>query len=667
MRAKVVPAIAALPLFMIGLGARRALAEEAAPTTTSEVEVHAPAVSPASAPLDAGVAGSTIRRAELARPGLAAPDVLRTEVGLSITETGGLGAASTASIRGATSAETPVYLGGVRINDDVAVSADLSTLPLWLIDRVEIYRGNAPFDVDRFGIGGAMLFQPLRPRETQASVGVSGGSYGSEGAHAYGSLASPERGVLVGASFQGAQNDYEFTDNTGQTDRWHNADATLIDLWLLGRTEVGRGNLDVTLNHFRREQGAVRLASVQTYHARRSLERTLGALTGRTPLGAHATLELRTNALLASSTLDDPSQEILPNTGTPGTALTQRGERVEEEASVRFEPSLLTRLRFAVQASSENLRRYENAQIAGIGPVLDAARVTGRVAGSAENDVLRWLTLRALLAVECHSTSTGAAFGVCDSFEPVGRLGGLWHAGELTGFAAVGRYSRPPTLGELYGSSLVTDGNPALEAETGTTVDLGARFAHALRDEQGPLYAAVSGYARRSNELIAFVRTPQGFVRPENVNAADALGLELEAGSGFGRFFAADLALTLFDFRDRTDGLTRVNDILPYHSRLIASPGLTATTPDIDSRWLSRASLGARLVYQSNRYGDFAGTGIIPEQTSLDLDAALLLLEKKLWLKGRVTDLLDSPRWDVVGFPLPGRSVYVSLEAHAGP
>jgi iron complex outermembrane receptor protein len=110
----------------------------------------------------------------------------------------------------------------------------------------------------------------------------------------------------------------------------------------------------------------------------------------------------------------------------------------------------------------------------------------------------------------------------------------------------------------------------------------------------------------------------------------------------------------------------RKNDILPYHSRLIAAPGVRATTPDIDSRWLARASLGVQLVYQSNRYGDPAGQLVIPEQTSLDLDAALLLLDRALWLKARVTDLLDAPRWDIVGFPLPGRSVFVSLEARVG-
>ena len=76
--------------------------------------------------------------------------------------------------------------------------------------------------------------------------------------------------------------------------------------------------------------------------------------------------------------------------------------------------------------------------------------------------------------------------------------------------------------------------------------------------------------------------------------------------------------------------------------------------------------LGVTLVYQSNRYGDFAGAGVIPEQASLDADAGLLLLERRLWLKARVVDLLDAKRWDVVGFPLPRRSVFVSLEARFG-
>ncbi len=307
---------------------------------------------------------------------------------------------------------------------------------------------------------------------------------------------------------------------------------------------------DLLVNHFTREQGAVRLAGVDTHASRQTLERTLAAVTGRAPLGEHGMLELRTSTLFAESILDDPQQELLPAFGTPGTRLEQRGERVEQELAARFELGPSTRLRLAIQAASERLRRYENAQLSNVAPVLDAERATGRVAGAFEHDVSRWLSLRALLALECHATSTGAPFGFCDSLEPVGRLGALARAGELEGYLAVGRYSRPPTLGELYGTSLVVQGNPALEAESGLIADAGVRFAHAWPSEKRPLYAALSGYARRSTAMIINVHTAQDYVKPENVSAADVLGLELEAGSGFGRYFAADLALTLMDFRE---------------------------------------------------------------------------------------------------------------------
>jgi iron complex outermembrane receptor protein len=118
----------------------------------------------------------------------------------------------------------------------------------------------------------------------------------------------------------------------------------------------------------------------------------------------------------------------------------------------------------------------------------------------------------------------------------------------------------------------------------------------------------------------------------------------------------------LLDFRDRTPNRTLVNDILPYHSRLVFAPALEAATPPL-GRYLSQASVGAHLIYQSNRYADFAGEKLIPEQASLDLDATLAGFEHALVLRGRVSDVLDAERYDVVGFPLPRRSVFVSLES----
>ena len=642
----------------------------AGPTTEpAVVEVRAPPLTSTTGARDASVAGSTVRRSDLERPGLDAADALRTEVGAAVTETGGLGAAATASIRGATSAQTPVYLGGVRLNDDVAGAADLSTLPLWLIDRVEIYRGNAPFEADRYGIGGAIFFEPLRPRDLRAAFGASGGSYGSRGAWAYATAGDTERGVLLGLSTAGATNDYTFTDRGAPNDprddrveRMRNADATLFDVWLIGRSEVGSGRFELLANHFEREQGAPHLAGQPTFEARQSLERTLGSILGRAPLGENALVELRTTSLVARSALDDPRGELL---GAPGE-LVQRGERVEQELGLRFGVGSDTRVRVAALAGSERLRRYEAHDTPGVAPVLDAERVSARIAGTAEHDFDPRLSLRALLALECHSTTTGAPGNGCDTLEPVGRLGALARTGELSAFAGIGHYARPPTLGELYGTSLAVHGNPALVPEQGLTFDAGARFAHRLQGEQGPLYAAASGYFRRASDLVSYVLTSQNYVTPENVAAADVMGLELEAGSGFAKYLRAEVAVTLADFRDRTPGSTLRNDILPYHSRLVAAPRVEGTTPRLGSV-VTRAALGARLLYQSNRYADPAGSELIPEQTSVDLDATLIALDGKLTLRGRVADLFDAPRWDIVGFPLPRRSIFVSIEVQTEP
>jgi vitamin B12 transporter len=670
MRMKVTAAVAGL---LASALARAASGETPPEAPEPEVEVRGEPLTPDQGTLDPSVAGSTVRRAELTRPGLSAADVLRTEVGTSVTETGGLGAVSTASIRGATSAQTPVYLGGVRMNDDVAGTADLSTLPLWLVDRVEIYRGNAPFEADRLGIGGAIFFEPRRPHDTRAAFGASFGSYGSGGAWTYGTAGNDERALLLGVSLEGAQNDYTYRDDAGtanpsddRTDRLSNADATLLDLWLIGRTNVGRGHVELLANRFVRDQGAQRVAVVPTVTPRLHLERSLMSIAGRAPLGRSASLELRTTGLVALSALSETRPELIAPLGAAGTRLEQLGERFEQEVSGSFDLDDRTRVRVALRGGSERLRRYEAAEIPGIGPLLDVQRVSGRVAGNAEHDLFEWLSLRALLALECEATSSAGTERRCDSLEPVGRLGVLARSGSFSGFLGVGRYARPPTLGELHGTSLAVHGNPTLVAESGATLDIGARYASALPGERRPLYVATAAYVRRATDLVTFVLTSQDYVTPQNLGVADVAGLELEGGFGFARYFAADLGVTLLDFRDRTPHRTLENDMLPYHSRLIFAPALEATTPRL-GRTLNDASLGARLVYQSNRYADPAGNAIIPEQASLDLDASLACLERTLFLRGRVTDVLDAKRSDIVGFPLPRRSFFASLELRLDP
>jgi len=178
-----------------------------------EIEVQGDAIGVP--PKEPSVAGGVVRQERLNSPGLEAGDALRTQPGVAIAETGGYGAPTTASVRGATSAQTPVYLAGVRLNDDVGGAADLSTIPLWFLNRIEIYRSNAPLAGDQLGIGGAIFFEPRRAEGPEASAGAMAGSFGARAAWARAGVGNEKASALVGVRLDGAQNDYSYLNDGG--------------------------------------------------------------------------------------------------------------------------------------------------------------------------------------------------------------------------------------------------------------------------------------------------------------------------------------------------------------------------------------------------------------------------------------------------------------------
>ncbi len=70
-----------------------------------------------------------------------------------------------------------------------------------------------------------------------------------------------------------------------------------------------------------------------------------------------------------------------------------------------------------------------------------------------------------------------------------------------------------------------------------------------------------------------------------------------------------------------------------------------------------------RALYQSSRYVDPAGLGVIGDQTTVDVEADATWFDGLLTLRARVADVFDAKRTDIIGYPLPGRSVYFGLEA----
>ena len=122
-----------------------------------------------------------------------------------------------------------------------------------------------------------------------------------------------------------------------------------------------------------------------------------------------------------------------------------------------------------------------------------------------------------------------------------------------------------------------------------------------------------------------------------------------------------ELSTTALDPRDTSD-VRPVNDLLPYQSRLLLASRIELAIPFEDT-WLRAVKATVSYFYQASRYADRAGLIVIPAQGSLDVDAELADLGGHLSLRARVANLLNETRFDLVGFPLPGRAAYLSMEA----
>jgi iron complex outermembrane receptor protein len=603
---------------------------------------------------------TTVAGEELRRPGAGAAEVLARVPGVQVSRTGSSSDLATAAIRGATSAETPVYLGGVRLNDDLTGTADLSTVPLYMIDRVEVYRGNAPIDADRLGIGGAIFFEPRLPGVPELSAGASLGSFDARSAFVSGATGGEHARALFALRREAASNDFSYTLDDGSEKKRTNADYVATDAWAIGRYRLGKGARVMTLLHtYDREQGSPGLAVIENEAARTHARRLLGAVTARAPCGhdrsgaESCSFELVTSVLDSTSVLTDPSGTLAGS-----SLVATRGDRVEEQGRITAELGGL----FTVGGSATLAFERIAVDRPGIA-VVRADRFTMRPAATAIWHVARTTDVAATGSLECHATrGTGESTGACDGTNPSGRIGVVHRFGDAVELRGnLGHYVRTPTLGELYGVSAVVRGNPTLDAETGETADLGVHAAGRSRRFDGSIDAF--GFARRVTDLVAYRQNFLGVVVPYNVGRARVLGAELAGSGAFDGILRAAFAATLLDARDTSPDRALANDVLPFRPRLYLTELTELVTESaLAPIGIDRASAGVRVTHRSSRYADPAGLIVIPDETVVDLETSASFLHRAMTARISFRNIFDQRQVDTVGLPLPGRSVMASLE-----
>lgn len=628
---------------------------------------------------DPTVASTVLSGETLHRAGQTVSDVLARVPGVQVSRAGAQSDLSTASIRGSDSSQVPVYLAGIRINDDVSGGADLSTVPLWMIERIDVFRGNAPESADRLGMGGAIFFWPRSPRSTQAGASGELGSFSQRGGWLALELGSLQAGSLVAVRRQQAQNDYTFLNDRGQRfdldeveERRENADFVTHDAWAIGRFRPSPdARLSLVLHAFEREQGVSGLSVIPAEEARGTVRRYLAGVSAQLPCawGERCRVEAQASILAGRLTLSDPFIE-LPSLRTRW--LHSAGNRYTYSARGVTEVSERVELGLSVSQSFEDIGivRLENLP-------REASRGSTRLSGIGSWRPGDAFGLHALASLECHTTRGRAErFGVmvdldsgpCGTLQPSGRVGlraSVTPRVEL--LANVGRYVRVPTLGELYGSAPLVEGAPSLRVEQGWTGDAGIRAQAELPANAGRASLETFAFARYADDLIRFRRTGLSSAAPFNVASARVLGVEgALAGELFGMLQLVATA-TLLDPRETTSDRAldpTPNDVLPLMSKLVTSarlelfadPGWSALAQD-------RAGVAVAYLHRSTRFDDPAGLTVLPAQNLFDVEASSSHFHARLLARLAIRNVLDARQLDWIGLPVPGRSLHGELEA----
>lgn len=609
--------------------------------------------------------------------------VLSGLVGVRVTQYGGLGSFATASIRGSSSGQVKVFLDGVPLDDAYLGVTDLSELPLGGVRRVDVYRGFTPPALGASVIGGAINLVTWdgdaleRGRVVRAEAHESYGSFDTARHQLSVWSHPPHLKLFVHGGYTRSLGDFRFLDDNG-TPLAPDDDAVVartnndFDVWsALLRAEAdvpGFGSVAAGHDASRHERGVPGLGAFQSKDARSRRDWNMTHLRI-----APTTLLPRRLAVSAVAFHSRSEDEFSDPDGTISLVATETRNAIRSYGGRVRARWLLPRVPLALEGVYEGRRDVfhpsETFPAERRGPERWRRSDTGAL--GAEVHLFRQRLV--VTATERFERQTneffdeGGALGLPPT--PRGRfaehnrspsVGVRWQATPfLTVKGNAGRYYRLPTFLELFGNVGSVTGNASLVPEEGLNRDAGVVVAI---DRAGPIRAALFEVVYLDNEvdnLILFFPNSQRTSRPVNIGSARIRGVELSAAAGLGRQLRVAANYTHLDAKDTSD--------IPYYAgnQLPSRPRHEAGASATYARGVWRLTYELRLIG-----ANFLDRANRQEASRRDLHNVVVGLETPVpgvTLSFEARNLADDHVTDVAGYPLPGRSFYMTLSYRYSP
>jgi outer membrane cobalamin receptor len=605
------------------------------------------------------------------------PSVLSRMVGVRVRQYGGLGGFATVSIRGSSSNQVDVFLDGVPLADPYTGVTNIGDLPLGGVQSIEVFRGFTPPHLGSSAIGGAVNLNTMNS-DNWSSVTLAPrvealGSYGSFDtsrlvfslwsrlsalrlfAHA-GHLTSAGNFTYVDEGLpEDLDDDREVERANNDIDSWNALGRLFVELPFLG-------NVSLSHNFLEREQGVPGIGTRRSLTARSKRERHLTYLRIEPPATLSTRLTISATGFYswANEIYSDPDGDIALNAQGSDNVFSTLGGTFRSRLGLPLVPLELELYldgkneKFHPEATlplptvgPDRLRTSTTAVLSGdlflhrLNLVLSAAgRALSHTSEFYDPPLFPWLppTPQGEIRRSDYTPQFGFRF-LASSFLTVK---GNW-----------GRYVRLPTFVELFGNTGSVTGSAILKPEEALNRDIGVVLSHGGLGRFHQLFFEMVYLDNKVENLILFFPNSQFTSKPRNIGAARIRGVEMSMSSFVGDRLRVAGNYTYLDSRD-TSPITYYNG-----NELPARPKHdVGAFVDV---FLKKWKFSYELHHIGANYLNPANHKSVPARDIHNISAQWRPFANGVSLSAEARNISDNQISDVNGFPLPGRSMFITL------
>jgi outer membrane cobalamin receptor len=154
-----------------------------------------------------GFAAKTISTKNVKAQNIELNTLIDQTPGISVRQTGGLGSRANYSINGLSGNAVRFFIDGIPM-EYFGSSFSINSLPVTLIDNIEVYKGVVPISLGADALGGAVNIKTQNYSKTALNASYSIGSFNTHQASVLGNWISPKSNLVIkNATF------YNYTDN----------------------------------------------------------------------------------------------------------------------------------------------------------------------------------------------------------------------------------------------------------------------------------------------------------------------------------------------------------------------------------------------------------------------------------------------------------------------